>query len=233
MERYHLHRHRVDVRARDGWRHPWAGRYALTDRGWRQTSLWAGTSRSPLDDIFAAYLVLKANDRYWPSGEPRVRELVTGRQNGRATGPLSVLSGGADAVAFIRQLTGIVVTPWQEEMLRQLWEYDPAMTMPQAGSTAEDARSTMMPQGHQVNVDSDQFTPMNTDGTEAGLPHAPHYGGPSVPDQAADVNPSAGDQGPIEAGMNDVNPQGPAPSGGSGPFSDRQVFPDTSQGYPK
>lgn len=57
------------------------------------------------------------------------------------------------------------------------------------------------------------------------------YRGPDVPMQAALVNPSAGNQGPVESGMADVNPQGPAPHPGSVPAPNtRQVYPDTTQG---
>lgn len=57
------------------------------------------------------------------------------------------------------------------------------------------------------------------------------YYGPDVPAQAPLVNPSGGTQGPVEQGMDDVNPQGPAPHPGSVPATNtRQVYPDTSQG---
>lgn len=77
----------------------------------------------------------------------------------------------------------------------------------------------------------------DTDGDD-GLPDIPRYEGPAVSDAdnalpAPMVNPSAGNQGPQESGMTDINPQGVAPHPGTvGPVSDRVVFPDTTQGNP-
>lgn len=86
-----------------------------------------------------------------------------------------------------------------------------------------------MPNGHAAN-EADRFTPMNTDGSAADLPHAPHYAGPAVGDQSPLINPSAGDQGAPGGG---VNPMGAVPTAGSGtPYSSRQVYPDTSKGSP-
>lgn len=107
-------------------------------------------------------------------------------------------------------------------------------TAPQAGSTVEDTMSITMPEGHRAN-ETDRFEPFNTVSGNAdvdrddGLPDVARYEGPDVAVQDPLVNPSGGvGTGPVEQGMDDVNPQGQAPTPGSGPFSDRQVFPDTS-----
>jgi len=72
--------------------------------------------------------------------------------------------------------------------------------------------------------------PADGPGVNYGTP--PEYAGPKVRDQAPLVNPSAGDQGPVEVGANDVNPQGPAPHAGSGPASYDQAPQNSSQGNP-
>lgn len=123
-----------------------------------------------------------------------------------------------EAVVWLLESLGMELDPWQESVLRRVWdtlpdevEGGPAMT-------------------HTAN-ESDQFTPMNTDGQVGGLPHVPHYGGPQVGDQPALVNPSVGDQGAPGGG---VNPMGPAPVIGQSAttVSTRQVYPDTSVGTP-
>jgi hypothetical protein len=65
-----------------------------------------------------------------------------------------------------------------------------------AGSTAVDAASVRMPDGHKEDAGV----------VEYGVP--PEYPSFEVPDAAPVVNPSAGDVGPVEEGANDVNPQG-------------------------
>lgn len=74
---------------------------------------------------------------------------------------------------------------------------------------------------HTAN-ETDQFTPMNTNGQTAGLPVADLYPHRDAADQAPLVNPSAGTQGAPGGG---VNPMGPAPRPGSEgpPFTGRQV----------
>jgi hypothetical protein len=76
----------------------------------------------------------------------------------------------------------------------------------------------------------------DTDGDD-GLPNVPRYEGPPVSDAnnalpAPLVNPSAGNQGPAERGMSDVNPLGaPVVSPGDVPPSRfAQVVPDTTVG---
>lgn len=72
-----------------------------------------------------------------------------------------------------------------------------------------------------------------SDGPGVNYSTPPQYIGPDVPGQPALVNPSGGNQGPTESGMDDVNPQGPAPQPGStGPVNNRTVYPDTTKGYP-
>lgn len=98
------------------------------------------------------------------------------------------------------------------------------------------------PMGHDPDVpaggtdtDGAVLSPRNhpADGPGVDYSTPSQYYGPAVPDQPALVNPSAGTQGPTEQGMNDVNPQGPAPRAGTGPVSDRVVYPDTTQGNPR
>lgn len=107
-------------------------------------------------------------------------------------------------------------------------------TNPRSGSTVEDTMTISLPEGHRTN-EQDSFTPLNTVNGNAdvdrddGLPDVAAYEGPDVADQPALVNPSAGNTGPLEGGMDDINPQGPAPTPGVGPYSDRQVFPDTTK----
>lgn len=74
--------------------------------------------------------------------------------------------------------------------------------------------------------------PLRDTDSDDGLPDVPRYEGPQVADQVAVVNPSAGDTGPLESGMADVNPQGPAPVIGNSATatSTRQVYPDTTVG---
>ncbi len=84
-----------------------------------------------------------------------------------------------------------------------------------------------------VTADTANLPPTSDTDRDDGLPDVPRYEGPSVPDQPALVNPSAGMQGPVESGMTDINPQGPAPRPGTGPVSDRVVYPDTTQGNPR
>jgi hypothetical protein len=91
--------------------------------------------------------------------------------------------------------------------------------------------TTSMPEGHRAN-ENDQFTMMNSSGDtdrDDGLPDVAAYEGPAVSDQDPLINPSGGNTGPTEMGMDDVNPQGAAPSAGVGPYSDRQAYPDTTQ----
>jgi hypothetical protein len=104
------------------------------------------------------------------------------------------------------------------------------MTYPSTGGHDPD-----VPAGG-IDTDGAMFSQTNhpSDGPGVNYGTPAQYAGPAVPDQAALVNPSAGDQGPVEQGMADVNPQGPAPRPGSGPVSDRQVYPDTTQDvYPR
>lgn len=91
--------------------------------------------------------------------------------------------------------------------------------------------TTVMPEGHRAN-EQDSFTPNNTVSgnvdvdRDDGLPDVTRYEGPNVGVQEPLVNPSAGDgTGPIEQGMTDINPEGPVPTAGVGPYSDRQVYP--------
>lgn len=72
--------------------------------------------------------------------------------------------------------------------------------------------------------------PADGPGVNYGTP--PQYYGPNVPNQAPLVNPSAGTQGPVEQGMNDVNPQGAAPTPGGAPEVYDQAPQNTSQGNP-
>jgi hypothetical protein len=84
-----------------------------------------------------------------------------------------------------------------------------------------------------VDMDGEMLSPMNhpSDGPGVNYGMPPQYAGPEVPEQAPLVNPSAGNQGPVESGMADVNPQGPAPHPGSvGPSSRGGVYPDTTVG---
>jgi hypothetical protein len=85
-----------------------------------------------------------------------------------------------------------------------------------------------------TDTDGVMFASSNhpTDGPGVDYSTPSQYYGPTVPAQPALVNPSAGDVGPVESGMTDVNPQGPAPRAGTGPVSDRVVYPDTTQGHP-
>jgi hypothetical protein len=87
----------------------------------------------------------------------------------------------------------------------------------------------------QMTADSSNAPPVTDRDGDDGLPDIPRYEGPSVADQAAVVNPSAGTQGPTEQGLADVNPTGPTFGPGDVPASDtRQVYPDTTQDtYPR
>jgi hypothetical protein len=88
-----------------------------------------------------------------------------------------------------------------------------------------------MPEGHRAN-EHDSFVPLNTVSGNAdtdrddGLPDVARYEGPDVPTQEPLINPSSGPgTGPIENAATDINPIGPAPVAGTGPYSDRQVYP--------
>jgi hypothetical protein len=73
--------------------------------------------------------------------------------------------------------------------------------------------------------------PAEGPGVNYGTPQ--QYYGPTVTDQAPLVNPSAGNQGPVEQGMNDVNPQGTAPRPGTvGPSNYDQAPQNSSKGNP-
>jgi hypothetical protein len=87
----------------------------------------------------------------------------------------------------------------------------------------------------EATADTAGGPPMRDSDGDDRLPDVPRYEGPAVAEQAPLINPSAGDQGPAEQGMADVNPQGPAPAPGTvGPTSDRVVYPDTTQDvYPR
>jgi hypothetical protein len=101
------------------------------------------------------------------------------------------------------------------------------MTYPDTGGHDPD-----VPAGG-IDTDGDMISPRNhpADGPGVDYGRPPEYDGPDVPMQAALVNPSYGNQGPVEQGPTDINPQGPAPHPGStGPSNTRQVYPDTSQG---
>lgn len=86
-----------------------------------------------------------------------------------------------------------------------------------------------------TDTDGAVLSPRNhpADGPGVDYSTPSQYYGPTVAEMAPLVNPSAGNQGPTEQGMNDVNPQGPAPRSGTGPVSDRVVYPDTTQGNPR
>ncbi len=76
-------------------------------------------------------------------------------------------------------------------------------TAPMSGSTSTDAAAINMPPGHNEDM-----------GENYGRP--PEYPVYTVSDAdnalpAPLVSPSGGEQGPVEQGMNDVNPQGPQP----------------------
>lgn len=90
--------------------------------------------------------------------------------------------------------------------------------------------------GYQAHRDRDEGAtsiPNRDADNDDGLPDVPRYEGPAVADQPALVNPSAGNQGPAERGMTDVNPQGPAPVPGSVPNETYDQAPqNTSQGNP-
>lgn len=95
--------------------------------------------------------------------------------------------------------------------------------------------SITVPEGHRSN-EQDSFQPMNTVSgntdvdRDDGLPDVSQYEGPDVSTQEPLINPSAGNgTGPVEQGMTDINPEGPVPDPGHGPYSDRQAFPDTSK----
>lgn len=92
--------------------------------------------------------------------------------------------------------------------------------------------------GYHAHRDRDETStpvPVADRDRDDGLPDIPRYEGPTVADQPALVNPSVGNQGPVEQGMADVNPMGPAPHPGTvGPVSNRVVYPDTTQDiYPR
>jgi hypothetical protein len=61
----------------------------------------------------------------------------------------------------------------------------------------------------------------DTDGDD-GLPDLPRYEGPSVSDQPALLNPSAGTQGPAGGGVNPMG-ESPVPGTQGPPFAGRQV----------
>lgn len=95
------------------------------------------------------------------------------------------------------------------------------------------------------DMTADSSNPPNVtdhDGDD-GLPDVPRYEGPDMGDvdshnalPAPMVNPSAGNQGPQEQGMADVNPQGPAPVIGNSVTAQQplQVLPDTTvDNYPR
>lgn len=92
------------------------------------------------------------------------------------------------------------------------------------------------------DMTADSSNPPNTtdhDGDD-GLPDIPRYEGPAVSDAdntlpAPMLNPSAGNQGPNEEGMTDINPVGPTFGPGALPPSRlAQVVPDTTQDiYPR
>lgn len=103
------------------------------------------------------------------------------------------------------------------------------MTYPSTGGHDPD-----VPAGG-TDMDGAMLSPSNhgSDGPGVDYSTPPQYYGPAAVEQAPLVNPSAGTQGPVEQGMADVNPQGPAPRSGTGPVSDRVVYPDTTQGNPR
>lgn len=77
---------------------------------------------------------------------------------------------------------------------------------------------------HRDRGTEDTSVPTSDPDRDDGLPDVPRYEGPSVPEQAPLVNPSAGTQGPSERGMTDVNPRGAAPHPGStGPVNTDQA----------
>jgi hypothetical protein len=85
-----------------------------------------------------------------------------------------------------------------------------------------------------VDTDGAVLSPRNhpADGPGVNYGTPPQYYGPAAVEQAALVNPSAGNQGPVEQGMNDVNPQGPAPHQVGAPASYDQAPQNTSKGNP-
>lgn len=126
---------------------------------------------------------------------------------------------------WLYETLGVELDEWQFTILARSWAT--------LSAKADDARKDHG-MSHQAN-EHDQFTAMNATGDkdrDDGLPDVAGYEGPSVPDQAPLINPSAGTQGEAGGG---VNPMGAAPVMGNSQtaHSDRQVFPDTSQGYPK
>jgi hypothetical protein len=89
-------------------------------------------------------------------------------------------------------------------------------------------------QPHRDRDESPTSVPISDPDRDDGLPDIPRYEGPTVADQAALLNPSAGNQGPAEQGMTDINPQGsPNPQPGSVPINQYDQAPgNTSKGNP-
>lgn len=86
-----------------------------------------------------------------------------------------------------------------------------------------------------TDTDGAMLSPQNHPSEGPGVNYSmpPQYAGPDVPTQAPLVNPSAGNQGPVEQGMNDVNPQGPVPQPGSAGSANYDQAPgNTSKGNP-
>lgn len=104
------------------------------------------------------------------------------------------------------------------------------MTYPSTGGHDPD-----VPAGG-TDIDGLMFSPSNhpSDGPGENYGTPPQYVGPKVAEQAPLVNPSRGDQGPVESGMADVNPQGsPHPMPGAVPVETYDQAPgNTSKGNP-
>lgn len=85
-----------------------------------------------------------------------------------------------------------------------------------------------------LTADSSNGPPTADRDGDDGLPDVPRYEGPDVPLQAPLINPSAGNQGPVESGMTDINPQGsPNPMPGAVPIETYDQAPgNTSKGNP-
>lgn len=120
---------------------------------------------------------------------------------------------GDDVAEWLRAVFGVVLSPAQQYVVDRAWA-----TLRDKQKADEQGGPGM---SHSAN-ESDQFTPMNTNGQTAGLPTADRYPHREVGDQAPLVNPSAGTQGAPGGG---VNPMGAAPVPGTAgpPTSGRQV----------
>ena len=135
-------------------------------------------------------------------------------------------SGSPGAMVTWLEANGFVLDLWQRQVIEEAFHAHVGAAVVRYSAAGRDGDRM----SHQAN-ESDQFTPMNTNGQTAGLPVADNYPHRDAAGQDPVVNPSAGTQGPPGGG---VNPMGPAPVIGQSvtAFSDRQVYPDTSKGTP-